>query len=273
MAPDLRVLDGIANWCGGLHGSMPLGGALGALAGGLGAVAAVIVRDSHVTGQRRIAAAFDQRHAVEPALRRSFAPDVLGAYHNKVRAGTLWLLSHREEDAVDGDALRHWRRGKGVADIAVITLRTSAQETDYLELHFEAELSRSEEGAIEAILPTLTRSWAGRKPGIVTEAQVDERILAARRRALATALPPDAPILGDDNPAKLSRAEFRVCLLLSRGLSVKGIIEELSLSEATVRTHLRNIYAKTGTSGQAELLYRILSAAPSTPGSTAIRRA
>ena len=70
---------------------------------------------------------------------------------------------------------------------------------------------------------------------------------------------PDEPILGTSNPARLSRAEFRVCLLLSRGLSVKGVTVELGLSEATIRSHLRSIYSKTQTSGLAELVYRILS--------------
>ncbi len=64
------------------------------------------------------------------------------------------------------------------------------------------------------------------------------------------------------NPANLSRAEFRVCLLLSHGLSVKGVTDELRLSEATVRSHLRSVYSKTETTGHAELLYRILSSEP-----------
>jgi len=46
---------------------------------------------------------------------------------------------------------------------------------------------------------------------------------------------------------------------LSRGLSVKAVTEELSLSEATVRTHLRSIYSKTETTGMPELLYMLLS--------------
>ena len=36
--PDLRVLDGIASWCGGLHGSMQLGDALKSLGIDLNAV-------------------------------------------------------------------------------------------------------------------------------------------------------------------------------------------------------------------------------------------
>jgi DNA-binding NarL/FixJ family response regulator len=66
-------------------------------------------------------------------------------------------------------------------------------------------------------------------------------------------------ILGMDNPAGLSRAEFRVCLLLSRGLSVKAVSEDLNLSENTIRSHLRAIYSKTETASLPELIYLIMS--------------
>ena len=70
---------------------------------------------------------------------------------------------------------------------------------------------------------------------------------------------PEEAILGVSNPANLSRAEFRVCLLLSRGLSVKAVSEDLNLSENTIRSHLRAIYAKTETASLPELIYLIMS--------------
>ena len=88
---------------------------------------------------------------------------------------------------------------------------------------------------------------------------MDDRMLRARALARASRISPEEAILGISNPAKLSRAEFRVCLLLSRGLSIKGVTDELSLSEATVRSHLRSIYSKTEASGLPELVYRLLS--------------
>ena len=79
------------------------------------------------------------------------------------------------------------------------------------------------------------------------------------RRPQKPELSPSAELLGDANPARLSRAEFRVCLMLSRGLSLKVVREQLGIGESTLRTHLRSIYAKTNTENQAELLYRLLS--------------
>lgn len=51
----------------------------------------------------------------------------------------------------------------------------------------------------------------------------------------------------------LTAAEARVALLLGRGLVPKEVASELGTSWNTVRTQLRQIYAKTQTSGQAGL--------------------
>ena len=77
---------------------------------------------------------------------------------------------------------------------------------------------------------------------------------------------PVRSILGPSNPAGLSRAEYRICALLGVGLTARLISERLGITEATVRSHLRNIYAKTSTSGQYELLHRILAPEPEVPG-------
>ncbi|SEB05689.1 LuxR C-terminal-related transcriptional regulator [Variovorax sp. YR216] len=52
----------------------------------------------------------------------------------------------------------------------------------------------------------------------------------------------------------LTGAELRVVLALSQGLGGMESAEMLGISEPTVRTHLQRIYAKTGTSRQADLL-------------------
>jgi DNA-binding CsgD family transcriptional regulator len=65
-----------------------------------------------------------------------------------------------------------------------------------------------------------------------------------------------------DNPAKLSRAEYRVCILLAKGLSNERLLAELDVSYSTLRTHLRSIYAKTETSSRSELLYHLISKTP-----------
>jgi DNA-binding CsgD family transcriptional regulator len=257
--PDLRVLDGVAGWCGGLHGAMALGEALKSLAVGLNADAAALSRHHHRSEvQPRTVALYDDGQGI----RRAYSQDVLGYLFEAARAGTAWFISDLLYDTAwkPTRGLASWMAARRIEEIVVIPLVHSAQQADYIEFHFARSLAPSERAEIEALVPTIVRSWAGRKPGLVTQAVADERLMEARTRARQSRADWEEPVLGMSNPAGLSRAEFRVCLLLSRGLSVKGVADGLGLSENTVRSHLRAIYAKTETSGLAELLYRILSA-------------
>ena len=261
--PDLRVLDGIASWCGGLHGSMPLNEALASLAKGFRADAAVLSRHQQQQDRPRSVAMFDAlfEENRDITIRRPFCQDVMGYLFTKARASTIWFLSDHLEDPnwVPTQTLENWRGAREIEEIVVVALAGSLRQQDYLEFHFARPLAYSEKLEFEALLPTFVRSWSGRKTGLVTQAQMDERMIRHRVAAQAKRLQPDAPILGVSNPAKLSRAEFRVCVMLSRGLSIRGVTEELKLSEATVRSHLRSIYSKTEVSGMQELMYRILS--------------
>jgi DNA-binding CsgD family transcriptional regulator len=60
----------------------------------------------------------------------------------------------------------------------------------------------------------------------------------------------------------LSPAESQVLDVAIQGLSVRDIAQRLSLTEATIRSHLSAIYAKLGVSGRVELLARMNGAAP-----------
>lgn len=264
LGPQLRILDGIASWCGGLHGAMPLPEALRALASGFGADCAALSRHLKSEDRPRAVAICDHARddADAPTLARALACDVLGYFYDQARSATIWFLSDHLDDPrwVGTETLANWRATREIAEIVVIVLAGNAQQSDYIEFHFTRPLRRSEKLEFETLLPTIVRSWSGRQTGLVTQARMDVRVARARAVVEADRFKWDAPILGMSNPANLSRAEFRVCLLLSRGLSVKGVTDELGLTEATVRTHLRSIYAKTETSSLAELLYRILSA-------------
>ena len=71
-----------------------------------------------------------------------------------------------------------------------------------------------------------------------------------------------SPILSADNPARLSRSEYRVCLLLRHGQSPDQMLAELGIKESTLRTHLSNLYAKTGARNLAELTFQLVSELP-----------
>lgn len=261
--PDLRVLDGIAAWCGGLHGSMTLQEALSALAQGLNAQTAAISRHyhKHEDAPRAVALYDSESNNCDTPilLKRALCLDVLGYLFSKARAATIWFDSDLSDDPAwqPTEVLKNWKLVREIDEVVVISLATSHQYNDFIEFHFNRELSRAERLEMESLVQTIVRSWAGRKPGLVTQATVDDRFMRARKEKETKQW--DVPLLSMANPAKLSRAEFRVCVLISHGLSIKGICDELDLSENTVRSHLRAIYGKTGASGMSELLYRILS--------------
>lgn len=259
-ARDLRALDGIAAWCGGLHGAISLSDALHALSEGLGADAAAIGR-LHLRTEYspRQIAVYSGR--LQRPLRRGYAADVFGYLFGHERPGTVVFLSELLDDPIwqSTPELDAWRKAGAVVDVMAIALVSNRNSTDYIEFHFGRTLTRAERMDMEAMARTIQRSWNGRKPGLVTQYLVDDRVAQVRETANRNGREMGEPILCMSNPARLSRAEFRVCLMLSRGLSVKGVAETLGLSENTVRSHLRTIYSKTGASSLADLLYRILS--------------
>ncbi len=60
----------------------------------------------------------------------------------------------------------------------------------------------------------------------------------------------------------LTKAEASVAHLVVNGDGVRAISDRLSISSATVRTHLRAIFSKTGTHRQAELVRLLSTIAP-----------
>ena len=60
----------------------------------------------------------------------------------------------------------------------------------------------------------------------------------------------------------LTQAEARVALHLVAGETLRSAEVKLSITYETARTHLKNIFNKTGTCRQAELLVVILTALP-----------
>ncbi len=58
---------------------------------------------------------------------------------------------------------------------------------------------------------------------------------------------------------KLTPTEARVTLSLAEGRSPKAVADELNITVGTVRVHLKQVYAKTETAGQRELVSRVSS--------------
>ncbi|WP_416408816.1 helix-turn-helix transcriptional regulator [Agrobacterium rosae] len=63
----------------------------------------------------------------------------------------------------------------------------------------------------------------------------------------------------------LSAAEARVAQFISTGKDIPSVAQQLAVSTETIRTHVKSIFRKTGTSRQSELA-ALLSSIPSFDG-------
>ena len=59
------------------------------------------------------------------------------------------------------------------------------------------------------------------------------------------------------NGYRLSQQELQVINLVWRGLSNNEIADMLVVSAHTVKTHVKNIFHKTGAKNRTELVYRV----------------
>ncbi len=71
-----------------------------------------------------------------------------------------------------------------------------------------------------------------------------------RRLALNTNTTAD----DNSNINRLSKREYEILRLVSSGIKIKNIAEQLGISHTTVRNHIKNIYAKLEVHSQAEAI-------------------
>jgi len=171
------------------------------------------------------------------------------------RVASVWAYSKAVDNLVVIPSLRirRWVEARGIVEILCIVLTTEEAGTYFLELSFRADPGGAVTNLVEAMAPALSEGWARRDPDVLP---------SMRRAGLAVVsaqTAPQKPILADSNPAGLTRAEFRICALLAEGHAARDIPAEIGISEATLRSHLRSIYAKTETTGQAGLIHRLLT--------------
>jgi DNA-binding NarL/FixJ family response regulator len=81
---------------------------------------------------------------------------------------------------------------------------------------------------------------------------VQERLVAAVISRPKAVEPPPVPGLGQKLPDGLTAREAEVLTLLASGLSNAEIAKQLYLSNATVKTHINRIFAKTGARDRAQ---------------------
>lgn len=247
------LIGAIAEWCEGLHGQAPLVQGVASLAEALGAEVIAVSRTPRREGGRAKWLAHDAGAGSGRLSVRSHASALLGAYLATARPGSVWFGSMF--DAGADPILAEFQARRRLSEIVVIPLDVTARHVDAVEIHLADKPAGHLTAALNMLGETLTRTWQNRAPGQFTEALL-------RVEARAEMLRPGLPLLSVENPARLSRAEFRVCLLLSRGRAAGEVQGELGITDSTLRSHLRNIYAKTGTRNLSGLVYHLVSAIP-----------
>lgn len=86
------------------------------------------------------------------------------------------------------------------------------------------------------------------------------RFVANGRMCAILEADPDTHVTEDRNPADLLTArELQIVILVARGYQTKQIAGQLHISEWTVCTHLRRIFAKLGVDNRAAMVYRCAS--------------
>ncbi len=239
-------------WTHALSGNIAISKVLDRLIKLTNADAALIIRTSKTDRRiKYIERCCIHEGKVWPSQPQSQAEFVLGDFISTAKAGSIWkssevLTSDKTQLSPLGD-----RNPDGLFEVFIVPLETTGGHFDHLELHYRHSPKRQDLDLLTLMAPTLAFGWSKRTPGTISAAS--KRV----RGSLLREVQGDrfVPILDPQNPAGLSRCEFRVCAMLKEGMTVKKISGTLSVNPTTIRSHLSSIFSKTGASNQVELVH------------------
>ncbi|MHC3425455.1 response regulator [Streptomyces sp. DT18] len=134
--------------------------------------------------------------------------------------------------------------------VAVVVLTTFADDDSILAaLGAGARGYLTKNAGRQDIVRAIRAAAAGQS---VLDREVQDGLLATvRARPTAS---------GQGLPADLTPREREVLTLIGQGLPNRAIAEKLFVSEATVKTHINNLFAKAGIRDRAEAVRRALTA-------------
>lgn len=146
----------------------------------------------------------------------------------------------------------------GVAATARITAEHPGTRVVVLTTYADDEsiIAALQAGALGYLTKEATRAEIGRAVHAAAAGQaildpgVQQRLLSAAARAPGVPAAPGAPGAGADD--ELTPREAEVLRLIAAGQSNREIARTLFVSEATVKTHVNRIFAKTGSRDRAQ---------------------
>lgn len=261
-APGIRAMSealGVVTcWVETLHGRGDLLTALDLLVGLMNGQRGVLLRLHLDVAAQTTMAQIDRGGAGRPAAGKlSFSQYLLGHGIGQAQPGSVWLLSEVAPELAVRDRLadRISVAHPQTREVMAAVLEPRQRTADIVEIHFTRGLAPREAETLGMLVGIVSRAWRHRNGNMFPAAEPG-RVAPAPAEQVA------GNILGPENPAGLSRSEYRVCSLVCRGMNAKRISDSLRISESTVRSHLRSIYAKTGSAGHAQLMYRLLGTGP-----------
>jgi DNA-binding NarL/FixJ family response regulator len=191
------------------------------------------------------------REGLETLLGLSPGIEVVGTARDGEEA--VRLVAERRPDVVlmdlrmprcDGVEATH-RIAQQWPDVRVIALTTYADDDSIFGvLEAGAMGYLTKDAGAQAIAQAIRTVHAG-------EALLDSAVQARVIRQLRTGQPPastPAPTLPDD----LTQREAEVLKLIAQGLNNREIAERLVVTEATVKTHINNLFSKIGVRDRAQ---------------------
>lgn len=206
----------------------------------------VVVADDQAAVREPLAAVLALAEDIDVVAAASNGSEVLAA----VAAGPVdVVLMDLRMPVMDGiEATR--RLAAEHPQVAVVVLTTFADDDSILgALGAGARGYLTKNAGRQDITRAIRAAAAGQS---VLDREVQDRLLATVRAK--------APAQGQPLPDDLTPREREVLALIGRGLPNRGIAEKLFISEATVKTHINNLFAKAGIRDRADAVRRAIEA-------------
>jgi DNA-binding NarL/FixJ family response regulator len=206
----------------------------------------VVVADDQAAVREPLAAVLGMSEDIEVVAAAADGTEVLAAV---AAGGVDVVLMDLRMPVMDGTEATRQLTEKH-PEVAVVVLTTFADDDSIL-----AALSAGARGYLtknagrQDIARAIRAAAAGQS---VLDREVQDRLLATVRTK------PPAP--AQPLPADITPREREVLALIGQGLPNRAIAETLFISEATVKTHINNLFAKADIKDRADAVRRAIAA-------------
>ncbi|SDZ50958.1 transcriptional regulator, LuxR family [Jannaschia faecimaris] len=220
---------------------------LAGLQGLVGSDSVKIVRQMRHFDRTRIMARHEKAVRMPPGKAScSLGSELLGDLLHTTNLGSVLCITEVNASIDARDKLDQF----GLREVVTLSLCTERDFSDFLEFQFERPLLEHNRQLLEILGSVLSQSWLDRAPGVAAMLLARQPCQNSEDRE-----PKFANVLSVQNPAGLTRSEYRICMLVQEGRLPDKLSEILQISKSTFRSHMRSIFLKTGVSGHLELVH------------------